>query len=444
MRRAYGAERRFQLVQRTVAFLFLLLPAAASAQQISYVRANDPTLNGTLTVRITDPGLGVLDITVDILATDTDVMKASEIEERIREELARQPQWDRVYTVDRVSARTVSVTGFLNPFGFGIVNDGTGEGNVLTGGITPQVAGNGVGWYWRFARAWSRLDDPVVPEGQRFTLALTNGKLASATGDGESTGSHLQAQITLQLLEQGVRFMPLSNPDPGKEGLVSQYIPVGESFPFDPDPIDPVHGVGVIASQGYTTYFGDLGIELINTHDIDTLRANLGSADPIFDLDRSGGPAGEADVNFLIHDILRTTVGDADLDGRVNVLGDGSVLVANLGNAGGWGQGDFDGDGLVTVLGDGQLLVANLGFVGPGAQVGVAAAAVPEPGALIPLVACVLPFRRARRRVPAQVASPPQAWIAVFPPFFAPGPALSRLGGTIPKNLRPLARARSH
>ncbi|MDA8564236.1 DVUA0089 family protein [Mariniblastus sp.] len=54
--------------------------------------------------------------------------------------------------------------------------------------------------------------------------------------------------------------------------------------------------------------------------------------------------------------------GDANLDGRVDVLSDAFALVANLGTNGGavWAQGDFNGDGDVSVLGDAFLLVANL------------------------------------------------------------------------------------
>ncbi|MDA8564237.1 hypothetical protein N9L06_07290, partial [Mariniblastus sp.] len=54
--------------------------------------------------------------------------------------------------------------------------------------------------------------------------------------------------------------------------------------------------------------------------------------------------------------------GDANLDGRVDVLNDAFALVANLGTNGGavWAQGDFNGDGDVSVLGDAFILVANL------------------------------------------------------------------------------------
>jgi len=59
--------------------------------------------------------------------------------------------------------------------------------------------------------------------------------------------------------------------------------------------------------------------------------------------------------------------GDANLDGRVDVLNDGFALLDNIGLRGGatWALGDFDGDGDVTVLGDAFTLVRNLGQVVP-------------------------------------------------------------------------------
>ena len=54
--------------------------------------------------------------------------------------------------------------------------------------------------------------------------------------------------------------------------------------------------------------------------------------------------------------------GDANLDGRVDVLNDAFILVNNLGVTGGtWTQGDFNGTGTVDVLGDAFILINNLG-----------------------------------------------------------------------------------
>ena len=61
--------------------------------------------------------------------------------------------------------------------------------------------------------------------------------------------------------------------------------------------------------------------------------------------------------------ILVALPGDANLDGRVDVLNDAFALVGNLGttSGGAWRFGDFNGDGIVDVLNDAFALVGNLG-----------------------------------------------------------------------------------
>ena len=76
------------------------------------------------------------------------------------------------------------------------------------------------------------------------------------------------------------------------------------------------------------------------------------------DGDADGNPGGA-----FVEPIYVAIPGDANLDGRVDVLGDAFELVGNLGTTGGatFAQGDFDGDGDVDVLGDAFILVGNLG-----------------------------------------------------------------------------------
>ena len=57
-----------------------------------------------------------------------------------------------------------------------------------------------------------------------------------------------------------------------------------------------------------------------------------------------------------------TFLGDLNLDGTVDVLGDAFTLVGNLGNAvASYAQGDINLDGVVNVMGDAFVLVGNLG-----------------------------------------------------------------------------------
>ena len=56
-----------------------------------------------------------------------------------------------------------------------------------------------------------------------------------------------------------------------------------------------------------------------------------------------------------------TPIGDINLDGKVDVLGDAMLLLANLGTTdAGWSSGDLNADGHVDVLGDAFRLVSSL------------------------------------------------------------------------------------
>ncbi len=100
-----------------------------------------------------------------------------------------------------------------------------------------------------------------------------------------------------------------------------------------------------------------------------------------------------------------TRLGDANLDGQVN-LGDFNRLAANFGSTSAvWSQGDFDYNGTVN-LGDFNRLAANFGQSAAGPDVtpedwAALAAAVPEPGAVsaaaVALVT-LLPRRRTWNR----------------------------------------------
>jgi hypothetical protein len=110
----------------------------------------------------------------------------------------------------------------------------------------------------------------------------------------------------------------------------------------------------------------------IDLADLDRYNNNLGSpaTGSLAALDLNGnGTVDPSDFETHYTTLVRTSngvagtvLGDINLDGIVNVLGDAFVMVANLGNeSNSWGQGDLNADGVVNVLGDAFLLVGNLG-----------------------------------------------------------------------------------
>ena len=79
----------------------------------------------------------------------------------------------------------------------------------------------------------------------------------------------------------------------------------------------------------------------------------------------------QVDMDVLIHDILGTEYGDANLDGKVS-LADLTIVSTNYGITSGatWLQGDFNGDGAVS-LADITILSSNFGFDSAAAPVTV-------------------------------------------------------------------------
>ena len=94
---------------------------------------------------------------------------------------------------------------------------------------------------------------------------------------------------------------------------------------------------------------------------------------PPQDLD-GNGIVDQADMDMLIHDVLGTEYGDANLDQKVDVV-DLAILAANYGTTSTvtWSQGDFNGDGRVDIS-DMAILAGNYGFDGT-----IAPAASAEP-----------------------------------------------------------------
>ena len=127
--------------------------------------------------------------------------------------------------------------------------------------------------------------------------------------------------------------------------------------------------------------------------DIDLLSVEITKPEPRiwFDLNNDD-LVNDADRDEWVS-LANTSYGDADLNGTVE-FADFLSLSAHFGQAGGWAQGDFDGNGDVRFA-DFLLLSSNFGQTAP------AAATVPEPSTLMPMlvVACAASWFRRRRSV---------------------------------------------
>ncbi len=105
------------------------------------------------------------------------------------------------------------------------------------------------------------------------------------------------------------------------------------------------------APPAAATLQGDFdGDGSIDAHDIDTLAAAIrsGAADAVFDLN-SNGRVDKDDMNMLVHDILDTNYGDANLDRVVDMDDLRTWQEHAFQSDTGWSSGDFNGDGVTDV-----------------------------------------------------------------------------------------------
>ncbi|QDU71020.1 glycoside hydrolase family 30 beta sandwich domain-containing protein [Mucisphaera calidilacus] len=142
---------------------------------------------------------------------------------------------------------------------------------------------------------------------------------------------------------------------------------------------------------------GDLDASgTVDADDIDLLFENLGTETSLYDLSHDG-IVNHADVDMLIRDILNTEYGDANLDGRVDLL-DLSLLAQSFETRGGWASGDFSGNTVVNLL---DLSTLASYFNHDSSRI-----PEPAPGVLICLLSSLAP--RARR-------SPSLTWSTAQP-----------------------------
>lgn len=172
---------------------------------------------------------------------------------------------------------------------------------------------------------------------------------------------------------------------------INEYVPLQLSYVFsrnDPALDLPITiGFALVSSSVGSAYwdnasltltpppFGDFdGDRDLDADDIDFYQSLIGlpagGVLAVFDLD------GDGMITLDDHDLHVTTltqtsngqtgavIGDINLDGVVDVLGDAFTLVGSLGTVGlfGYADGDLSADGIVDVLGDAFRLVGNLGL----------------------------------------------------------------------------------
>ncbi len=234
-------------------------PSAARAGVSVDITVVKPTKSGKLELKLADTNKGLkdVDVSVDI---DKDVeddatKKATKVAAAITAKLTalranNDPEGNGYTAASAADVVTVTKTG-----GGGmevtITKDDTGEGDKIT---TKKSGGNGDNTFWRFVR-WviGAEGSPVVPSGASFTLTLTNGVSVTVTGDGVKTAATLSAEITEELVQQGLVFTATSDPS-GALVLTSQALTVGNS--------PPPGGVGAETSDDWATWFGGFGVAL--------------------------------------------------------------------------------------------------------------------------------------------------------------------------------------
>ena len=96
------------------------------------------------------------------------------------------------------------------------------------------------------------------------------------------------------------------------------------------------------------------GDDLVNDLDIDLLAAAVHSNTDVIDFDIDHDQAvGKSNLNWLVHEILRSRFGDSNLDGDVTTIELERAFMNFTGTSGSnrrWASGDTDGDGGVDTM----------------------------------------------------------------------------------------------
>ena len=201
------------------------------------------------------------------------------------------------------------------------------------------------------------VQNPLGADELEFTASGAGDVLGSSSGVVAPLGDQVSVFLDLDTSQLGLQLGSINISSNGQGDLLNGFANLSFFFSV-------VNGV----LPGDFEPDGD-----VDPDDVDFYSGNLDQAatGALAQLDLDGdGMVTLADHDFHIENLLQisgdrvgTLVGDVNLDGTVNVLGDGFVLVGSLGETSGVGYatGDLNADGVVDVLGDAFRLVANLG-----------------------------------------------------------------------------------
>jgi hypothetical protein len=224
-------------------------------------------------------------------------------------------------------------------------------------------------WYWNQSGqngpALAYDDYYAVAPGSQLTVPPSTGVLANDLDpEGDPLTVLLQEDVSHGLLSLAVNGGFVYQPNPGFVG-VDSFTYVAYDFHRESAP-----GRVVIEVFSTTGIPGDFdGNSIVDERDVDLLAGAIrGTRDYVFDIDDSGAVDG-LDLDFLIHDILHTFFGDANLDGQFNTSD--LIAIFQIGEYedsvplnSRWGSGDWNADGefdtgdLVAAFQDGGYLAA--------------------------------------------------------------------------------------
>ncbi len=222
--------------------------------------------------------------------------------------------------------------------------------------------------------------------------------------------------IDLNLLEQTDTIFRVGAFGTSQASPLEQFVGNTSVFPLSHDQVllsDSRWGLYVVDATNVVVAVGDFNADgVVDASDIDFYSSSVGLTDQEFGYDirldfDADGTIELEDHNFHVNNHVETSngatgalLGDVNLDGTVDVLGDASILIGSL-NAPGphrFATGDLNADRRVDVLGDAAILVGNLGQNTNPAASRPAAVAVPEPSGVVLLIAAAIGIGATRCR----------------------------------------------